>query len=73
MVTCDNCHVSKEEYYGWWTMQNISGKTTYCPMCWRKRSLQEQLVRVNQLIMDAPADNYVKDIILYEVSKINNE
>lgn len=42
-------------------------------MCWRKRSLQEQLVRVNQLIMDAPADNYVKDIILYEVSKINNE
>ena len=73
-MTYEDCHVTKEETYGWWGITTPPlEKIQLCPRCFRFRALHEQLLRVNEIIMNAPVDNWTKDVILYEVNKIKHE
>lgn len=73
MATCTICHVTKEETFGWWGITTPSDQVTLCPRCFRLRSLNELLVRVNEVIMDAEIPAIHKTELMYEIDRIKNE
>lgn len=73
MATCSNCHVTKEETFGWWGVTTPSDHITLCPRCFRFRALGELLTRVNEVVMDAAIPIESKQILLYDLGKINFE
>lgn len=73
MATCTICHVSKEETFGWWGITTPSDQVTLCPRCFRLRSLNELLVRVNEVIMDAEMPAIYKTELIYDIDRIKNE
>lgn len=73
MATCTICHVTKEETFGWWGITTPSDQVTLCPRCFRLRSLNELLVRVNEVIMDAEIPAIHKTELMYLIDRIKNE
>lgn len=73
MATCTICHVSKEETFGWWGITTPSDQVTLCPRCFRLRSLNELLVRVGEMIMDAEIPEIYKTTLMYDLDRIKSE